>query len=625
MPFLLLFAVLVWLFPLLGYAQVRETIIEDKFMTNKNDWPEDIQKDYFSASVDYGVYHLAHMRAKGSKCFDIKTNLYPGRNFFIEVEGKIVFGDQTNGFGIVWGKGSEGFFSFAITADGRFYVRKAKSGTNGEYLITPRVSSKIKKNGQSNVLRVQLDGNEYVFFINGQFVAHCMSKPFFGDNTGIILYGKQQVDITRFGVYGTPKFAITQNYTANLKVSGYAIDDGIDTDGTHMGNGNSKVERGETIRINVMLKNVGKGNAENLLAVVQTEDAGTTIVDVQKYIGLGSAATGESVQLSCKFAVGSTFDKESVKLKVDILDNERQLAQTVGVTVPLNVSIPRIVENSDDGKLSINLTFNNSVGHDINSFYPVTTRGLIDAVVVVIGVEDYVNLPKAKHALNDARIFYNYMTKVLDIKRSNAILLTNQNATASAIKNIFHSGGRLENISYTKVNNIIVYFSGLGVSDDDDSEPYILPYNADINNLKQTAVSVSEILKYVRSLQPLSAMFFFETSFAGVDRAGNAFTGSGGTMWSIPSLPSVTESNISMMYASAGEQPAPVTDDSNHGLFTHFLLKTLQEYANNSNALNMRDLFAAISQGMITTCAKQNLRIVPKINCINKEKIFLLK
>ena len=513
------------------YAQVRETIIEDKFANNNNDWPEDIQKDYFSASVDYGVYHLAHLRAKGSKCFDIKTNLYPGRNFFIETEGKIVFGDQANGFGIVWGKGNDGFFSFAITADGRFYVRKAKSGTNGEYLISPRTSAKIKKNGQSNVLRVQMNDNEYVFFINGAFVAHCMVQPFFGDYTGLILYGKQQVDITKFGVYGTSKFAIKQNYTANLKVSGYAIDDGIDTDGTRLGNGNAKVEAGENIVINVMLKNVGKGNAENLLGVVQAED-GAAIIEPQNYVGLGSASTGEVVKLAFKFAVSKFSTKENVKFKIDILDNERQLAQTINLSVPLNISIPRIINNGDDGKVSINLTFNNTPEHDINNFYPVTTRGLIDAVVVVIGVEDYQNLPKAKYALNDARIFYNYMIKVLDVKRSNAILLTNQAATASAIKNIFRSGGRLENISYTKVNNIIVYFSGLGLSDDDDSDPYILPYNADLNNIKQTAVSVTDILKYVRGLQPLSAMFFFETSFAGVDRSGNAFTGNGGTMCS---------------------------------------------------------------------------------------------
>ena len=117
----------------------------------------------------------------------------------------------------------------------------------------------------------------------------------------------------------------------------------------------------------------------------------------------------------------------------------------------------------------------------------------------------------------------------------------------------------------------------------------------------------------------------FETSFAGVDRNGNAFEDNGGTFWSLPSLPVLTQNNIAALYASAGEQANPIIDQSKHGLFTHWLLMSINNAALNHSILSMKTLFSNVSREMMKECTKRGITVVPKLDCNNKDIITLLK
>ena len=162
-------------------AQVKETVLNENFTDNLAGWPEDMN-DVYTASVNSGVYYIEHKRNYGSKCFDIPSQLYLGTNYFIELKSKLTGGDASNGIGIVWGKSDFGYFTFVVTGDGKFYARKIQKGEKGEYVLEPKSSQHVQKTGSVNTIRIQYTEGEWMFFINGKYVAHVPSQKYFGDN-----------------------------------------------------------------------------------------------------------------------------------------------------------------------------------------------------------------------------------------------------------------------------------------------------------------------------------------------------------------------------------------------------------------------------------------------------------
>ena len=619
----LIWLALVMVFPFVKiHAQVKETIISERFVDNHHGWPEDMTSD-FSASVCNGFYNLKYNKDLGSKSFDIPTKLYPGRNFFIETEGRILSGDKNNGFGIVWGKGNSGFFSFVITQKGTFYVREAKLGGHGGYLVKPTFSKQIRQGNAYNKIRVQYQQDEYVFFVNDNFVAHIPVERFYGDNAGLIIYGKQEVEVRSFGVYGTRKYESVSAEPTQLKVSGYAINDGIDNDGRKLGHGNSVMNRGDTILLALSLKNTGRNTAHSMFASITSDNPRIRVLESDKRIAIPTADPNEMVKVMFKFHIADDYNLGDIVFKVDITDKSGKLAETTSFKAPLNTIIPSIERKENNVTVTINF---NDHSNDINASFPTTLNRGDNTCAVIIGVEKYQNLPEAKYAANDAVIFYNYLVKVLNVPRQNIILVTDNNATRTNISNIFKANGKLEHISLNKIDNVIFYFSGLGTVDPQSSAPYILASDSQMNN-PQSGYLVADILKVFHNLRTKSTICFFETSFSGVTRTGEAFETNGGTFWNLPRLPMLSSSDneMAVFYASAGEQCNPLYDATKHGLFTHLLLTNIRASALSRSTLNMKTLFANISREMMKECTQRGISVVPKLDCVNKELITILK
>lgn len=601
-------------------AQVRECIIDERFSSNVLGWPEDNNQN-FSASVCEGIYTIKHKKTSGSQTFDIPSTLYPGRNFFIETEGRFKSGDKANGFGLVWGKGHNGFFSFVITQNGSYYVREAKAGGKGEYLINPTSSKFIKTGGAVNKLRVQCQKGVYSFFINQNYVSRLPFEPFYGDNLGLVLYGQQEVEITCFGVYGTKKTVTVNSQKPQINILGYAINDGVDDDGAKLGNGNSRINSGEIVKMAVTLKNFGQSSARDMSAMISSDNQRVRMLDANKRIPIATTNPNETAKVLFKFFVADDFTGNDISLKVDILDLSGKIVETLPFKVPLNTGLPNF-EHHDNNSLSISFK---DTPTDVNTSLPVTKHNADNTVVVIVGIENYQYLPKATYADNDARIFFNYMAKVLNVPRQNIIIITDNNATYANINNIFKTSGRIQHLNLNRIDNVIFYFSGLGAVDSQSSAPYIMAYDSRPNTAAETGYPVADIFKQLQGVNPKSIVCLFETSFAGVDRSGNAFEENGGTFWSLPSLPVLTHNNIAAMYASAGEQAAPVIGQSQHGLFTHWLLLTINNAALHHTPLSMKTLFSNVSREMMRECTKRGITVVPKLDCINKDIITILK
>lgn len=617
--------ILALLLPFTLLAQVKETVLLDNFADNGAGWPEDYT-EFFSASVNSGTYYLSHKRNAGSKCFDIPLKMYLGDNYYIEIEGKLRSGTADGGYGIVWGKGKGGYFTFVITATGKCFVRKMASGQSGSYLLDPVKCDHIHKGvGASNKIRVQYSKNEIEFFVNDKYVGHIPRELYYGNNAGIILYGRQDVDIHRFGAFGTKNYEMLKDYSGAMRVISYEIEDGIDTDGEPLGNGDCRISPGETIRLAVTMKNQGYGNLNGLKVTFYAVSGYVTVIDqdVPQYINNVDHYNTQVFDL--KFKVSSACHSERLNFKLDLVDTAGRLAETVPMSVALNKPIPPI-NKSGNGKVSFTFNLREVDYNDINSAFPITLNNGDQTYAVIVGVESYKKLPKAKYATNDARIFYNYLVKVLNLPRSNIIYAINQKATRKEVVDIFKIGGLLQYKVYNRPGiDLIIYFSGLGLCDISGTEPYLMLYDSDANEPTETGYALTDLLRSLRGLRVHSLICFFDTSFAGVDRDGFSFSKESGIVKASACFPNVSDNNTCLMYASGGVYVNPVVDKTSHGMFTHYLITALQKYAKSRTTLDVKHLYDNIYQGMARDASLRSLNLYPRMDCVNMDGILILK
>ena len=606
-----------------SFAQVKETVINETFTSNYAGWPEDITKVY-SASVNGGIYYIEHFLSVGSKTFDIPTKLYLGTNYFIETEAKIISGDNNNGIGIVWGKGPGGFFSFVVTSEGKYYIRKKTQGSQGEYLVYPTASKAIYPKGKTNKFRVQYSEGELMFFINGKYITHLPVEKYFGDNAGVILYGKQKAEVYKFGIYGTKNYEILPDYKAKLRVASYEIDDNTGINSDVFGNGDCRIQPGETVKLAITLRNQSYGQCANLRAVFYAISDYVKIVSPNKDLILNNIERYQSQILELTFKVSQACNLENLKFKIDITDEKDRLGESITFNVPTNSLIPPI--NRDEaGKISFTINLREDNSQDINSFFPITLNNARNVCAVVIGIENYLNLPKAVYANNDAKAVYNYLVKVINVPRQNIIYLTNQNANLQRLKSVFSMAGELHSKVLSGAENIIVYFSGLGMCPYAKTTPYLMMFESESESPQNTGYSLSNMIKDIKALEPRTLICMFETTFAGLDRFGNSFVNKGGTVWSNAHFPVVSDNSTCLLYASGGQQYNPVVEATSHGMFTHYLLTAIQTFGKNRITLDMKVLYDFIYQRMDKESVKKGISVFPRIDCNNKDGIKLLK
>lgn len=603
-------------------AQVKETVINDNFVDASTGWPEDVVRNEYRAVIKDGNYELQYDKTQGSKCFDIPLRMYLRENFFIETTGTITGGERQSGFGIVWGKGRYGYYAFVVTADSRFFVRKVDVRNGSEYLMGPVKCRYVRQANMPNKIRVQYADDELTFFINNRYVGHLPCEAAFGIRAGLVLYGRQQTSISNFGAYGTKSYDKLPGYEGNLMVASCEIEDG----GVY-GNGDCRIQPGETIQLAVNLRNNGRGRCDSLNARFYTLSNHVTVIDQQVVHRISNLEKGRTQTLMLKFRVESHCSVDKLNFRIDVTDDRGFMAQIVPLSVPMFTSIRPINRSDENDRVSFTFNFTEPNTSDINTYFPLLMMDTHDMASLIIGVEQYSAMPgvKARYATNDAKIFRSYMLNVCNMPRNNVIAISNQNATISRIRKMLEPGGELDvKRLYNNLTDVVVYFSGLAMCEPGRTEPYLMMYDSDPARAKATALPLSEFVRILKSYFSGKVICMFETSFAGVDREGRSFLPVKGSAWYNVSLPVVADTRTCLLYASGGGDPNYVCDATSHGLFTHELLTCMQTFANNRTQLDMRKLFDFINRNMRNEASRLGRNVFPRIDCKNESGILLL-
>ncbi len=250
-------------------------------------------------------------------------------------------------------------------------------------------------------------------------------------------------------------------------------------------------------------------------------------------------------------------------------------------------------ESQNNNTAQSNQISNNSISlpssSDVDSKIPENQDKKPYCFALIIGNEDYSSYQNGlsseanvAYASNDAKTFKDYAEKTLRVPEDNTILLINARAIEMnrAIKKINlyakNSNGKAE---------IFVYYAGHGFPDETTKEPYLVPVDVSGTDL-QFAVKLKDLYNELTEFPTKKVTVFIDACFSGGAR-GQGLVAARGVK--VKPKESLLNGNIVVFTSSSGDQSSLSYNEKNHGMFTYFLLKKLQETDGDVSYKDMAD------------------------------------
>ena len=189
----------------------------------------------------------------------------------------------------------------------------------------------------------------------------------------------------------------------------------------------------------------------------------------------------------------------------------------------------------------------------------------------VIGINSYINWPRLKTAVNDAKAVKDVLLERYYFNKSHVIELYDENATEkNIIKKLRHLAKNVKSD-----DSLLIYYAGHGYIDPITKEGKWIPVESGIQDTSSW-ISNHDIKNYLRTdvIKANHVLLISDSCFS-----GDFFRGKRGK------LPKVTDEVIKRAYklssrqaiTSGGLEPVSDAGFGNNSVFTHFLVKTLKE------------------------------------------------
>ena len=190
---------------------------------------------------------------------------------------------------------------------------------------------------------------------------------------------------------------------------------------------------------------------------------------------------------------------------------------------------------------------------------------------VIIANENYNREVKVQYASNDGKIFKEYCLKTLGIPEKNIQFV--QDATFGTIKSEIKWISDVAS-AFNGQAKIIFYYAGHGMPNESDKSAYLLPVDG-FSSDYETAIKLDDLYNRLNANSSKSITVFLDACFSGSIRDNGMLANVRGVR--IRPKNNIIKGNIIVFSATTGDETAYPYKENQHGLFTYFLLKKLQE------------------------------------------------
>lgn len=214
---------------------------------------------------------------------------------------------------------------------------------------------------------------------------------------------------------------------------------------------------------------------------------------------------------------------------------------------------------------------------DIDINIPVIAKPNPDRFALIIGNEDYSSKQKeinteanVEFARNDATIFKEHAIKVLGIPEENITFLLD--ATLGEMSQAIDKMSKIIKVTEGTAE-VFVYYAGHGLPDENTKEAYLIPVDVNGTNMNY-AINLNNLYSKLTEFPSKRVTIFLDACFSGGARNQGLLSARG---VKVKPKEGTLKGNLVVFTASSGEQSSLPYKAKNHGLFTYFLLKKLQD------------------------------------------------
>lgn len=344
------------------------------------------------------------------------------------------------------------------------------------------------------------------------------------------------------------------------------------------------------INLKVIVQNIGEGDAKDTKVTFNLPNAYCVFLGEESTFNVGNLQRGKTVELEFVFTATRRYTLNEIPVFIDLNESNQRYAHDTTLYVNLEqkltagteVVISGIQTTSSDIKIA-------SLTSDVDKNIPVNLTKQPYRYALIIGNEDYVKYQRGlstetnvDFARHDASVFKEYAIKTLGLSEINTYLLLD--ATAGAISQKLDLISKLASKTGEQAE-IIFYYAGHGLPDEVTKSPYLIPVDVSGSNLN-SAIELQEIYRKFAESGAGKVTVFLDACFSGGARDAGLLAARG---VKIKPKQNVVTGNIVVFSASSDEQSALPYTDEQHGMFTYFLLKKLQDSKGRANYVELAD------------------------------------
>ena len=300
---------------------------------------------------------------------------------------------------------------------------------------------------------------------------------------------------------------------------------------------------------------------------------------------------GEIAVLDCTFILNG---KEYKSAQSYDEDDFTQMAMNITPLTSLREYEQMMASSQSSGAETRRKRFEPDV---IDVEIPASSKTNDRTFAVIIGNEDYQRVAPVDYAMNDARIFETYCNRTLGIPEKN--IRTYYNATYGDIVAAMED---IDNMSkaYNGDINVIFYSAGHGIPDESNRNAYLLPIDA-TGTQPEVCYPLDKLYSQLGDLNANSVVAFLDACFSGSLRGEGMLASARGIKLRPRDV--TATGNLVVLSAASADQSAFPYHEKNHGLFTYYLLKKLND---TEGKVNMGDLADFIVEEVSKTAIVEN-------------------
>lgn len=241
---------------------------------------------------------------------------------------------------------------------------------------------------------------------------------------------------------------------------------------------------------------------------------------------------------------------------------------------PVELNLPK-TSVPQQGQTNITTTKIRVGKSQVDTNIPETNTSNPNTFVVIFANEDYKNVASVPFAKNDGAVFQKYCQKTLGIPVTNIHYVENASYNDIRIQLAW-----LKDVcdAFEGMVSMIVYYAGHGIPDEASKSSYLLPIDGD-GRYVQSAYSLDEFYNKLGAMNAQSVTVFMDACFSGSKREEGMLASARGV--ALKANPGQPQGNMVVFSAASNDETAYPDNDEQHGLFTYYLLKKLQETKGN--------------------------------------------